>query len=281
MWGISFVATKVVLRELSPVTLIFSRFALGTLLLQLMLALRGEPALPPRADWGALALMGLVGVFAHQMLQVHGLTLTSAVHAGWLVGLTPIWTALLAGLFLRERFGRAKAAGLVVGCAGAILVVTQGRVGQGVLALPSTRGDLLVMASNVNWAIYTTLGHPTLRKLGSRRATAGAMLLGWLMLVPLFVWRRGWQEYGGLTGGGIAALLFLGIGCSGLGYLFWYGALERIEASRVAAFLYIEPLVTVAAAAVVLGEAVRGAIVAGGMLVLTGVAMVQRAGNRR
>ena len=73
-------------------------------------------------------------------------------------------------------------------------------------------------------------------------------------------------------------MLFLGIACSGLGYLFWYGALERIEASRVAAFLYLEPLVTLAAAVVMLGESVTLTTVAGGLLVLAGVALVQRDG---
>ena len=72
-------------------------------------------------------------------------------------------------------------------------------------------------------------------------------------------------------------MLFLGIGASGLGYLFWYGALERIEASRVAAFLYLEPLVTLAAAVVLLGESVTLEAVAGGLLLLAGVAVVQRA----
>ena len=51
-------------------------------------------------------------------------------------------------------------------------------------------------------------------------------------------------------------MLYLGIGASGLGYLFWCGALERVETSRVAAFLYLEPLVTLVAAMALLHEPV-------------------------
>ena len=72
-------------------------------------------------------------------------------------------------------------------------------------------------------------------------------------------------------------MLFLGIGCSGLGYLFWYGALERIEVSRVAAFLYIEPLVTLLAAVVLLNEPVSATTILGGLLVLLSVFVMQRA----
>jgi drug/metabolite transporter (DMT)-like permease len=276
---VSFVATKAALRELSPITLIFSRFALGVAFLLAMLAIRRRPLIPPRGSWPQLALMGFIGIFVHQMLQVYGLTMTSAVHTGWLIGLIPIWSALLAALVLKERFGAAKVAGLALGFAGALLVVTRGRLGGGLLALPSTRGDALILASTVNWAIYTVAGHATIRKLGPDRATAGSMALGLLMLAPFFVAGGCGRDLPGLSAAGWGALLFLGIGCSGLGYLFWYGALETVEASRVAALLYIEPLVTLAAAVVLLGEPVGAATLAGGALVLSGVYVIQRAGR--
>jgi drug/metabolite transporter (DMT)-like permease len=277
LWGLSFVATKAALREVSPVTLIVTRFAMGAALLHGALAMRREPLVPPRSAWPALALMGFVGVFVHQLLQAHALTLTTAVRTGWLIGLTPVWSAVIAAIFLRERFGASRAAGLALGLAGAILVVTRGRFESGLLLLPATRGDLLVLASTLNWAIYTALGHGTIRRLGSLRATAGALGIGWAMLVPLFVLAGGWADYDRLTTAGWAAVVFLGLGCSGLAYWLWYGALERIDTAKVAAFLYLEPLVTLAAAVALLGEPVGVATVAGGLLVLAGVALVQRA----
>ena len=73
-------------------------------------------------------------------------------------------------------------------------------------------------------------------------------------------------------------MLFLGIACSGLGYVFWYAALEKIEASRVAALLYLEPLVTLASAAVLLGEKIQLVTVAGGVILLMGVILRASAG---
>src|SRR5205085_6775829 len=137
-----------------------------------------------------------------------------------------------------ERFGGWKLTGLLGGLAGALLVISRGKFGAETFQLPATRGDLLVLASTVNWAIYSILGQRTIKALGATRATAGAMLFGWLMLLPFFLWRQGWRELPGLSAQGWGAVLFLGIACSGLGYLFWYGALEKIEVSRVASFLY-------------------------------------------
>src|SRR4029453_6592588 len=198
-WGISFVATKAAITEISPTTLVFSRAGLGSALLLGLLAARREPFLPPREALGTLAAMGFVGVAFHQTLQTYALTLTSASNTGWLIGLTPIWSALLAAWTLRERFSAQKILGLVVGFAGAVLVVTRGRTGLQVLTLPSTRGDLLILASTVNWAVYTVLGPPLIRRLGPTRATAGAMLAGWLMLLPLFLVSGGWAQYGRLS----------------------------------------------------------------------------------
>ncbi len=276
LWGISFVATRAALSEIPPVTLVFTRFALGTALLLALLAVRRRLTLPPREAWPALLVMGFLGVFLHQMLQAYGLTLTTAVHAGWLIGLTPIWSALLAVIVLRERLGLGKVAGLVLGFAGALLVITRGRLTRDVLGLPATRGDLLILVSTVNWAVYSIVGRRTLARLGSARATAFAMLAGWLLVVPIFLRRSGWTDWGRLSVTGWGAVIFLGIGCSGLGYLLWYSALERLDTARVAAYLYVEPIVTLATAVALLGETVHATTVLGGLIVLAGVFLVQR-----
>ena len=273
-------ATKAALREVSPVTLIFTRFALGVAVLVLVLKLRRESPVPPRDSWLMLSIMGFVGIFLHQMVQAHGLTLTTAVRTGWLIGVTPIWSAVLAAVFLGEPFGARKILGLFIGLAGALLVITRGELSAGVLTLPSTRGDLLVLASTWTWAIYTILGRDTLKRLGSARATAAAMFAGWAMMIPFFVATSGWREYHDLSSESVIAILFLGIGCSGLGYWFWYAALERIDASQVAAFLYLEPLVTLLSAVALLGETVAASTILGGLLVLAGVLTVQAAPAR-
>ncbi|HVT42765.1 MAG TPA: DMT family transporter [Thermoanaerobaculia bacterium] len=281
LWGISFVATKAALAEMSPLTLIFTRFAIGSFVLLLMVSARGMNPWPARDSLGPLLAMGFIGVFVHQMLQAWGLTMTSAINTGWLVGLTPIWSAVLAALFLHERFTPMKLTGLMIAFIGATIVMTRGEIKATTLSLPSTRGDLLILASTFNWAIYTILGHRTIRRLGPSRATTGSVLLGTLMLTPGFVAQRGWEEVASASSQTLGAVLFLGVACSALGYLLWYAALERVEATRVASLLYLEPLVTLGAAMWLLGEPFRPATAVGGLLVLAGVVLVQRVAPRR
>src|SRR5262245_46429080 len=99
------------------------------------------------------------------------------------------------------------------------------------------------------------------------------------MLLPLFLGAGVYRDFGRLSPSGWLAVLFLGLLCSGAGYLFWYGALERVSATRVAAFLYLEPLVTLAAAVALLGEPVIPATVVGGALLIGGVLLVQGRGR--
>jgi drug/metabolite transporter (DMT)-like permease len=276
VWGLSFVATKAVLAELSPVALIVARFALGVLTLVAILLARREPLLPPRDVVPGLAAIAFVGLFLHQMLQVHGLGRTTAVRTGWLIGIIPIWTAVLSAVTLGERFGVQRIAGLAVGTLGAILLVTKGDLVFATLDARTLGGDLLVLGSTVTWAVYTVAGRATLARLGSARTTTAVMMLGLLMFLPWFAVTGAWREYAALTRTGVACVLFLGVACSGLGYLCWYTALERLDASQVAAFLYLEPLVTFVAAMALLGETVHWTTVAGGVLVLIGVAAVER-----
>jgi len=276
LWGLSFVATRVALAEVAPVPLIAARLVLGTAFLLALLARKGRlGALRQVASW-RLAALGFFGIAFHQVLQAYALRLTSAVHTGWLIGLIPIWSALLAARFLGERLTATRVLGLALGFGGALLVITRGHIGPSTLVLPGTRGDLLILLSTVNWAAYTIVGRSVMQRLEPGAATAFLLVVGLVCVLPLALLGGGAESLLHSSARAWAAIVFLGVACSGLGYLLWSAALERLSASRVAAFLYLEPLVTLAAAASYLHEPVGLTTVAGGLIVLGGVALVQR-----
>jgi drug/metabolite transporter (DMT)-like permease len=275
-WGASFVATKLVLRELSPVTTVILRFALGLGALIAIVSLEGKWAFVPRRDLGWFLFLGFNGIFVHQLLQVNGLVSTSATNTGWMVALIPIFTALLAWLLLREPFALVQVLGLALAALGTLLVVSRGEFEIGTIGLPVTRGDLLVFLSAPNWAIFSVLSKRLLARYPPSFMMTVTMGVGWLLLLPLFIASAGWRELPGLSPEGWAGLLFLGLFCSGLAYVFWYDALKVAGAGHVASFLYLEPLVTLVVAMALLKERpVIGTLVGGG-LILSGVWLVNR-----
>ena len=279
-WGASFIATKLALRDVSPATVVWLRFAIGTLVLGIVVLARGQFALPVRRQWGTLALLGLIGIAFHQWLQSTALLTSQASTTAWIVATTPIFIAALGWLVLKERVSGPGLAGILVAAAGVLVVVTGGDPASLAAGRFGAPGDLLVLISAPNWAIFSVLSRRALQAADGRSA-AGTLFwvmgIGWLFTSFQFLAGPGLGEIDALTAGGWLGVGFLGIFCSGLAYVFWYDALESIPASQVGAFLYLEPLVTVAVAAVVLAEPVTLASLLGGGIILLGVWLVSRA----
>lgn len=277
IWGASFVATKIVVEQIDPLALVTIRTAGGTLVLFGLLWGRGQWEGMARGRLLAdLALLGFIGVALHLSLQAVALRLTSASNTGWLVSLSPVFIALLAWLFLGESFGLGRVAGLALALVGALLIVV-GRAGRlDVFGLPATLGAGLVLVSAVNWAVFSIISKRTLADKPAAAMIVHVMALGGLMTLPIFLVRQGWLAFGQLDTRGWLALAFIVLFVSSLAYLYWYEALAELDASQVGAFLYIEPLVTVGLAALLLGEPIRPLTLLGGVAILGGVWLVTR-----
>ena len=92
-WAISFVAIKIALPEMRPVTIIFLRQLLGTITIAVVVGLRGRWELPVRRDLPRILLASSVGIVLHQWLQVQGMLTTTAISSSWLSALAPILIA--------------------------------------------------------------------------------------------------------------------------------------------------------------------------------------------
>ena len=102
------------------------------------------------------------------------------------------------------------------------------------------------------------------------------MAVGWVFLIPWVICDGGLGDLIGVSLSGWLALMFLGVICSGVAYYFWFLALEQIDATQVGAFLYLEPIVTVVLAWMILGEMISFATIFGGIAILLGVWLVNR-----
>jgi drug/metabolite transporter (DMT)-like permease len=277
VWGASFIATKVALTEVSPVTVVWLRFAMGVAVLAAAVALRRQFAFVPARELAAFAVLGLVGITFHQWLQSTALVTARASTSGWIVATTPIFMAVLGRAVLKERLGAARAAGIALAAAGVLLVVTRGHPGELLHGRFGAPGDLLILASAPNWAVFSVLSRRALRVHPATRMMAYVMAFGWSFTSLQLAAGPGLSEVSRLDARGWGAIAFLGIACSGLAYIAWYDALQRMPASEAGALLYIEPLVAMAVAAAVLGERITAATVLGGAVILLGVWLVNRA----
>jgi drug/metabolite transporter (DMT)-like permease len=287
-WGASFIATKIALREITPATIVFVRFAIGILVLLCVAVWRRDLKPAQRKELPALALLAFIGITFHQWLQANGLKTASATATAWIVATAPAFVALLGWIALGEQVNRLRLGGIVLAGIGAIIVVSKGDLSSLLVGKIGTPGDVLVTISALNWAVFTVGSKRWLSRQSSldrlNRLDSGRplrmmmhiMIMGWVLGFPWFILDGGWAGLAGLSLSGWGALVFLGTASSGLAYFFWYDALDKVDATQAGAFLYIEPLITVAMAGPLLGEIVYGATFIGGACILVGVWLVNR-----
>jgi drug/metabolite transporter (DMT)-like permease len=279
-WGGSFVATKVALRYVSPVTVVWLRFAMGMVILGGGVLLRKQFAVPSRKDLGYFALLGFIGITFHQWLQSTGLTTAAATTTAWIVATTPVFMALLGWLVLKENLRALQGLGIFIAAFGVLLVVSNGDFSTLANGHFGTPGDLLILISSPNWAIFSTLSRRGLSQHPAARMMLYVMGFGWLFSSVLLFLGPGLSEIGSLALDGWLGVAFLGIFCSGLAYIFWYDALQAMPVAQTGAFVYIEPFVTVVVAAVVLAEPFLLSSLLGGAAIITGVWLVNRSAQQ-
>ena len=276
VWGASFIATKVALEEISPITIVWLRFLMGVVILGLVVLLRRQLTLPDRKEWGYFALLGFLGITFHQWLQSNALQTSEAGTTAWIVSTTPIFMAVLGWFLLKERLGWTKNTGILLAFAGVLVVVSKGNLGSISIGKFGAPGDVLVLISAVNWSVFSALSRRGLKTYAASLMMFYIMLLGWLFTTLLFFTTSGIGEIPSMTFRSWLAVGFLGIFCSGLAYIAWYDALQALSTAQTGVFLYIEPLVAVIVAFFILGEAITPASLVGGAVILFGVWLVNR-----
>jgi drug/metabolite transporter (DMT)-like permease len=277
IWGGTFIATKLALRDASPATIVWMRFGMGVLVLGIAVTARRQFALPTGKEWGYFALLGFIGVTFHQWLQATGLQTAAATTTAWIVATIPIFTALLGRIFLKEKLGILRILGIIMAAFGVLLIVSKGNLVSLFSGKFGTFGDFLILISAVNWAVFSVLSRNGLKSHPAARMMFYVMLLGWLFAgIWLFSLGPGISEIPLITTTGFISIAALGIFGSGLAYIAWYDALQVLPASQLGVFIYIEPLVTMAVAALVLAEAITVAALIGGAVTILGVYLVNR-----
>lgn len=270
-WGANFLLGQIALQDLTPIWAATARFTLGAALMFAIVAVKRERLFDPLRRHAATYLMlGVLGIVAFNLFFFEALRHTSANNAALIMATNPLLTTLLAAAFLGERPGTRHFIALPIALAGVAVVVTQGRLGN-LFALALNRGDLLMLAANVFWALFNVACRrympqgPSALVNTTWITTAGALVLLGAALAS--------GEPAGVPGINAAiSIAIMAAGGTVLAYLFWNLGIARLGAARTAIFLNLVPVF-----AMLLGTAVAAspthAQLAGGLLVLGGVSL--------
>jgi len=270
----TYIAGKRALAELSPFDLALARFAPSAVVHGLVL--RRLRVRVRREDLPGIVALGVLAVAVNQLLFLGGLALSTPGHAALLYATTPIFVFLIERLRGRERATAVKVAGIAVAFGGTVIVLA----GRGVLGAEGSRstlmGDLLLLGAVVAWALYAVGGKAYAATYGGLAAGSLTLVAGTIVCAPAGLAFFHWSRLPQLSGAGLASLAYLIVVTSTVAWLIYYWALGRAEASRVAVWSNLQPVLTALLAWAMYGEVLTGPFLAGGAMVVAGVVMTER-----
>lgn len=269
----TYLAAKRGLAELGPVELALARFAFAAGI-YLLLVVRARVRIE-RRDWGRLLGLGFLGVCANQLLFLTGMRLTTPGHGALLYALTPVFVFLIAWRRRAERATPGRVGGILLALAGtAVVLLARGLLTPG--GRRALTGDLVMLAAVLAWSVFAVGGKRMAEKYGATAGSGWALLVGTGLYLPFGLAFADLGSFAGLTPGAWAAVAYLVLITNVAGWLIYAYALSRADASRVAVWSNLQPVLTALLSWWMYGEALTLPFVAGGAMVLLGVWLTER-----
>ncbi len=270
VWGTTFISSKVLLDEFSPVEVLVIRFVIGLLVLCI-----AEPRRMRLRDWKKevnYMLAGLTGVTLYYFVETVALTYTFAANVGVIVSTAPFFTVLVLHFFTKEKEELFWTFFLefAVALTGIGLISFNGAAFH-----VNPLGDFLTVIAAVCWAFYA----PFLKKINtygysSIQNTRRIFFWGLVFMIPLALMTGFKPNIQKLTEPlYLGNFLFLGIGACALCFVIWNYAVQVIGAVKTSIYIYLDPVIAVIVSACVLDEPATGLMIIGTILTLVGLAI--------
>ncbi len=273
IWGTTFISTKVLLADFQPIEILFFRFLMGLLALVIIYPRRLKQTGFRREI--VFIAAGLCGVCLYYLLENIALTYTMASNVGVIISVAPFFTAILSHLFLkREEKLRAN---FFIGFFAAMFGIGLISFNGASLQL-NPIGDLLALLAAFLWACYSILarkisdyGYNTI--LTTRRI----FFYGLLFMIPalfLFDFKLDLSRF--VNPVYLLNILFLGLGASALCFVTWNFAVKVLGAVKTSIYIYLVPVITVAASVLIIHEPFTWITGTGTVLTLAGLFISER-----
>jgi drug/metabolite transporter (DMT)-like permease len=281
LWGGTFIAGRLLADSVAPASAAFLRFLIASAAMLIITRLvEKRLVLPPKRLWLPLILLGMTGVFAYNVLFFSGLQQITAGRASLIIACTPLVITIFAAFFLRERLTSLKAAGILLSLTGAVTVISNGHPGS-LLTGGFGPGEQALVGCVLSWSAYSLIGRSVLGTLSPLSAVCYSSMIGTVLLSIPAAGEGLFARLSTITPPDWASLAYLGLGGTALGFSLYYQGIKKIGAARAGIFINLVPLFSILLSRLILGEAINPMVLAGGVLVLTGVTLTNFQKSRK
>jgi len=275
MWSINYVAGKIALLHMDPLTLVAFRFEVaGAIMLAVYLAQKRRMPMR-RGDVWTFTYLSFLGVVVNQGFFTFGLNYTTSSHSAVIVAIDPILILILASVFKIERLTAGKIGGMALAFIGILVLEAENGPHS-----PLLMGDLISLGGALGFSFYAVFAKRITREYDAVALNtfncAGAAIL----FLPVAIRQGISLDWSSVGWAGWAGMLYMAIFSSVSAYLLFYWALRYLDPSRVAAINYLQPVCVVVIASIFLAEHASSHLLAGTGLVLAGVWLAERGASK-
>lgn len=273
LWSGNYVAGKIALRTLDPVTLTCLRLQLAAFIMLAIYFSRRERQPLKLADAWPFLYLGFLGVIVNQGLFTVGLNYTTSDHSAVIIAVGPIIILLLARALKLEAFTAAKIVGMSISFVGVYLLETE----QGSPAhSPLLFGDLITLGGVIGFSAYAVLGKRVAAQYDAIAMNTFNCVAAALLLLPVTIRQCIHLDWHSVAWSGWLGMAYMAVGSSVAAYTIFYWVLRYMTASRVGAVSYFQPVVVILLSMAFLGERPSRMLLEGTALVLVGVFLAER-----
>jgi len=274
IWGISFSLIKVALDEVPPFAFNALRFPLAVILLLLGWKMQGRPEHNLKADFWALATIGVMGYVGYQMFFVSGVVRTTASNAALIMATVPVFIAVINSWRKSESLGGWAWLGVLLSVAGIALIIQAGdglSMGRQMLI-----GNALIVGAAIAWASYTVAAAPYLARHSALGVTVLSMGAATVVLVLIGLPQALTVDWRSVTLLAWIAILYTSIlGVAGA-YFLWNVGVQRLGGTRASIYSNLVPVIAVITAALTLHEKISALQLIGGAIILIGIGLTRK-----
>ena len=276
LWGGTFIAARVVAQDVGPFSASFLRFAIASIFL-VFITIRLEGKIPRLKKHQILPviLLGMTGVFAYNFFFFSGLKTVTASRASIVIAMNPIFIALFAYTFFKEKLTGINVVGILLCVSGAIIVISKGNP-LGIIQGGLGAGELYILGCVASWVLYSLIGKIAMKDMSPLVAVTYSCLVGCILLffpacmegMPGDI-----AEYSAVDWSGI---LYLGFFGSALGVTWYYQGIKKLGASKASVFINFVPISAVILACLILKEKLDLSLITGAIMVISGAYLTNR-----
>ncbi|MFH1843925.1 MAG: DMT family transporter [bacterium] len=275
LFGVHYLASKWIVREMEPAAWACLRVVCSLVVLA-AIAWLGRRRWPSRRDTWLLGFSALFGIVLNQALFLEGISRTSVGHASLICSQIPLFALLFALLLRQESFTLRKIVGFALGMVGVFVLLEVDRFR---LENEFLMGDLLVLANSAAYGLFLVLSRPVMVRNDPLAATTVVFGFGAVGMLIYGLDDLLHADLGGLSTPVVSGMVYSVLGATVLTYFLNYWALKRAVATRVALYIFLQPVVAALLGVLVEGEAVTGRFLVATGLVFCGLCLRGAAGQ--